>query len=85
MNDSDIAAWRMTHEEACCAFVAIALSRFSGKCECEHDVGYICRRCQRDAVRVARQPERDPMQREHDAAYRWARMMVKHRRVEVTQ
>ncbi len=74
-------AWSMTEAEAQTAFEAIATKRLRNKCECDDSVGFQCRRCKRDANRVRRCQSVNPWQRERDVAYRWARMMVKQRKV----
>ncbi len=70
-------AWSMTEAEAQTAFEAIAWKRLRHKCECDDSVGFQCRRCKRDAKR----DDVDATIRRGDVVYRWARIMVKKRKV----
>lgn len=74
-------AFHLTEAEALEAFEAIAARRLWAKCGCEASTGFGCRRCKRDAARVQRDPDFDPVQRIAEVAHRWAVIQTKRRRV----
>lgn len=79
----DLAAFRMSEQEAREAFETIAFNRLFRRCECEDDVGFVCRRCRHygkkdrpdgGAFDLAEWFER--------VAHRWAGFAMRARRVD---
>jgi hypothetical protein len=66
--------YKLSEEDARTAFEAIAAKRIIARCECDSDVGYRCKRCEKLVSRGG-----DVMQYESELAYRYGQhLMARH-------